>query len=116
MKIAFLFPGQGSQDVGMGKAFTEASPRAAAVWREADETLGFSLSRLCFEGPSDQLALTANTQPAVLAAGVAAAAALGGGGPAPPLLARASPGEDSAFVAGGGAGAPGGARGGGASR
>ena len=73
---AFLFPGQGSQEVGMGRALAEASKAAAAVWAEADAALGFSLSRLCFEGPEADLALTANTQPAVLTASVAAAAAL----------------------------------------
>ena len=76
MKTAFLFPGQGSQEVGMGKAFALSSQAAAAVWREADDVLGFSLSRLCFEGPPGELTLTANTQPAVLTTSVAAAAAL----------------------------------------
>ena len=60
----------------MGRALAEASPAAAAVWAEAEDALGFPLSRLCFEGPEEELALTANTQPAVLTASVAAAAAL----------------------------------------
>ena len=101
MKIAFLFPGQGSQDVGMGKALAEASASAAAVWREADETLGFPLSRLCFEGPAEELALTANTQPAVLTASVAAAAALAERGLVPDLAAGHSLGEYSALVVAG---------------
>jgi len=101
MKTAFLFPGQGSQAVGMRQALAEASPGVAAVWREADLALGFSLSRLCFEGPADQLALTANTQPAVLTASVAAAAALGERGLAPDLVAGHSLGEYSALVVAG---------------
>src|SRR5215475_8418356 len=101
MKVAFLFPGQGSQGVGMGKALAEASTRAADIWREADEALGFSLSRLCFEGPADQLALTANTQPAVLTASVAAAAVLAERGLTPDLAAGHSLGEYSAFVVAG---------------
>jgi [acyl-carrier-protein] S-malonyltransferase len=98
MKIAFLFPGQGSQAVGMGQAFAEASPAAAAVWSRADEALGFRLSRLCFEGPEEELALTANTQPAILAASVAAAAVLFERGIAPDLCAGHSLGEYSALV------------------
>ena len=101
MKIAFLFPGQGSQAVGMGKAFARSSELAAAVWREADDALGFSLSRLCFEGPPDELTLTANTQPAVLTTSVAAAAALGERGLTPDLVAGHSLGEYSALVVAG---------------
>lgn len=69
---AFLFPGQGSQQVGMGKALSEAFPVARAVFEEADAALGFSLSRLCFEGPESELTLTANAQPAILTNSIAA--------------------------------------------
>jgi [acyl-carrier-protein] S-malonyltransferase len=70
--IAFLFPGQGSQKVGMGKALFDAYPDARAVYEEADAALGFGLSRLCFEGPVEELTLTANAQPAILATSIAA--------------------------------------------
>ena len=69
---AFLFPGQGSQQVGMGKALAEAFPAARAVFDEADAALGFSLSRICFEGPEAELTLTANAQPAILTTSIAA--------------------------------------------
>jgi [acyl-carrier-protein] S-malonyltransferase len=101
MSIAFLFPGQGSQAVGMGRGFAEASPAAARVWQEADEALGFSLSRLCIEGPEADLMLTANTQPAVLTASVAAAAVLRERGVTPALAAGHSLGEYSALVVAG---------------
>src|ERR1700693_3380247 len=70
--LALLFPGQGSQFVGMGKALFERSAAARAVFEEADTALGFSLSRLCFEGPEEELKRTANTQPAILTHSIAA--------------------------------------------
>ncbi len=96
--IAFLFPGQGSQAVGMGRAFHESSPAARAVFEEASEALGVDLARLCFEGPERELALTANTQPAVLTTSVAAAAACAEQGLTPALVAGHSLGEYSALV------------------
>src|SRR5205085_4237013 len=100
-KIAFLFPGQGSQAVGMGKAFHDAAPAARAVFEEANAALGFDLRRLMFEGPESELALTANTQPAVLTASVAAAAACAERGLEPALAAGHSLGEYSALVVAG---------------
>jgi [acyl-carrier-protein] S-malonyltransferase len=70
--LALLFPGQGSQFVGMGKELFEASPAAREVFEEADAALGFALSRLCFEGPEEELQRTANTQPAILSHSIAA--------------------------------------------
>ena len=101
-KIAFLFPGQGSQKVGMGKALYDASPLARAVFDEADATLGFALSELCFEGPEDQLTLTANSQPAILTTSVAALRVLQAEtGLQPAVVAGHSLGEYSALVAAG---------------
>lgn len=99
--IAFIFPGQGSQKVGMGQALAAAYPEAAAVFAEADAALGESLSRLCFEGPEDQLTLTENTQPAILTASVAAWRVLAARGFAPAFVAGHSLGEYSANVAAG---------------
>src|ERR1700722_4777104 len=71
-KIALLFPGQGSQTVGMGRAFYDASPAARAVFEEADAALGFALSQLIFEGPEETPKLTEHPQPAILTVSVAA--------------------------------------------
>lgn len=70
-KTAWLFPGQGSQFAGMGRDLAETSPAARAIFEEADEALGFSLSKLCFEGPEESLKLTENTQPAILTVSIA---------------------------------------------
>ena len=99
--IAFLFPGQGSQAVGMGKALAESFPEARAAFEEADAALGRSLSGLCFDGPDDQLTLTENTQPAILATSVAAWRVLEARGFAPAWAAGHSLGEYSAHVAAG---------------
>ena len=66
MSLAFVFPGQGSQTVGMGRDLADNFPAAKATFDEADEALGYSLSELCFNGPEEDLQLTANTQPAIL--------------------------------------------------
>jgi [acyl-carrier-protein] S-malonyltransferase len=101
MSVAFIFPGQGSQAVGMGKAFYEASPAAKAVFEEANDVLGLDLTRLAFEGPEADLALTANTQPAVLTVSVAAAAVCAEHGLTPRFAAGHSLGEYSALVVAG---------------
>lgn len=101
-KIAFLFPGQGSQSVGMGKSLAEAYPVAAEVLRQADAALEFPLTRLLWEGPEEDLKLTENTQPAILAVSVAALAALREAkGIVPDYVAGHSLGEYSALVAAG---------------
>src|ERR1700679_2513150 len=100
-QIAFLFPGQGSQAVGMGRELAERFPIAAQTFAEADAALGFPLSRLCFEGPEEDLRLTENTQPAITTVSVAAARVLAEHGVAPALAAGHSLGEWSAHVVAG---------------
>jgi [acyl-carrier-protein] S-malonyltransferase len=99
VKIAFLFPGQGSQAVGMGRSLAESHPGARSIFDEADAALGFPLSSLCFEGPDEALRLTENTQPALLAASVAALRALEAEGVKAEGCAGHSLGEYSALVA-----------------
>src|ERR1700740_2796689 len=98
---AFLFPGQGSQAVGMGKDLFRRFPAARKTFDEADEALGGKLSQLCFEGPEDQLKLTENTQPAILTVSVAAWRVLDEKGIKPAFAAGHSLGEYSAHVAAG---------------
>jgi len=97
-KIAFLFPGQGSQAVGMGKDFHEHSSQAKEIFAQADEILGFGLSRLCFEGPEEELKLTKITQPALLTVSFIAYTLFG---IEPQIAAGHSLGEYSALVAAG---------------
>ena len=99
--IAFIFPGQGSQSVGMGKALVDAFPEARQTFEEADVAFGGPLSRLCFEGPESQLTLTENTQPAILTVSIAAYRVLASRGMTPALVAGHSLGEYSANVAAG---------------
>jgi len=99
--IAFLFPGQGAQKVGMGKALADAYPVCRDTFEEADAALGEPLSRIIFEGPEDQLTLTENTQPAILAVSVAAYRLIASRGLRPDFVAGHSLGEYSANVAAG---------------
>jgi [acyl-carrier-protein] S-malonyltransferase len=100
-RLAFCFPGQGSQAVGMGRAFHEASPGARATFEEASDTLGFDVAKLCFEGPESDLKLTANTQPAVLTVSVAGTRLLAERGLASAIVGGHSLGEYTALVAAG---------------
>src|ERR1051325_1694410 len=99
--VAFLFPGQGSQTTGMGKELAELYPIARQTFQEADDALGFSISKLCFEGPDEQLKLTENTQPAILTMSTAVARVLREKGITPQFAAGHSLGEYSAHVAAG---------------
>lgn len=100
-KTAFLFPGQGSQFAGMGKSLAESFSEARAAFHVADESLGFSVSKLCFEGPEEELRLTRNTQPALLTVSMAAFAVLRQRGILPDYVAGHSLGEYSALTAAG---------------
>lgn len=100
--LAYIFPGQGSQYAGMGRDLSDNCPSARAVFEEADEALGFSISRMCFSGTADELQLTENTQPAILTASIAAFRAMEAEGfPTADYVAGHSLGEYSALVAAG---------------
>src|SRR5437016_12564300 len=100
-QLAFLFPGQGSQAVGMGKELAEKFPVARQAFEEADAAVGYRLSELCVEGPEDQLRLTEITQPAILTASIAALRVLDEKGIKAAFVAGHSLGEYSAHVAAG---------------
>src|ERR1700721_1853370 len=99
--IALLFPGQGSQSMGMGKDLFEKFPIARQTFEEADDALGYKLSQLCFDGPEDQLRLTEITQPAILTASIAALRVLETRIPKPAFVAGHSLGEYSAHICAG---------------
>ncbi len=101
MKTAFIFPGQGSQQVGMGKELADTQPVARQVFEDADRVLGIGLTRLCFDGPDEELRLTVNTQPAILTSSIAALRALEARGARAEFVAGHSLGEYSALVAAG---------------
>lgn len=100
--IGFVFPGQGSQSIGMGKALYEAFPALKAVYDEASSVLGYDSAALCFDGPAERLNLTEYTQPALLVSSIAALRALDSAGLTPVAVAGHSLGEYSALVAAGG--------------
>jgi [acyl-carrier-protein] S-malonyltransferase len=101
MRTAFIFPGQGSQQVGMGKELADTLPVAREVFEEADRVLGIRLSSLCFEGPDEELRLTVNTQPAILTSSIAALRTLEARGARADFVAGHSLGEYTALVAAG---------------
>lgn len=97
-KLAFIFPGQGSQTVGMGKDFFDHYDTAKKMFKKADDALGYSITDMCFNGPAEDLKLTANTQPAILTVSVIAAAILRENGINPDIVGGHSLGEYSALV------------------
>src|SRR5262250_2297194 len=101
MKTAFVFPGQGSQYAGMGREISEKVPVAGAAFQDVDSALNFPLSRLCFEGPEEDLKLTENTQPAILTTSIALFRVFEEKGVRPHFVAGHSLGEYSALVAAG---------------
>ncbi len=106
MKIAFCFPGQGSQDVGMGRAVAEQFPAARALYDEASQAVGFDLARLCFEGPIEDLTRTELQQPALVATSLACLRAVESTGVKPDFVVGHSVGEYSALAAAGALAAP----------